>query len=79
VKAGARVSFHDPHVPAIEAAGRRMRSAPLTAAALRAADLTLVLTAHRKVDYAKVVRAARRVFDARNATAGLAARALELL
>jgi hypothetical protein len=38
---------------------------------LKDADLVAVLTAHKGVDYARVCRLARRVFDARNATAGL--------
>ncbi|MFA6093928.1 MAG: nucleotide sugar dehydrogenase [Elusimicrobiota bacterium] len=67
---GARVRYHDPYVPEIVLEGRKMRSVPLTAAALRAADLTAVLTAHQAVDYALVARHGRRIFDARNALKG---------
>ncbi len=71
---GARVEYHDPHVPRAEAGGRVWRRRALTDAALRGADLVAILTAHREVDYARVARRARLVFDARNATAGLAGR-----
>jgi UDP-N-acetyl-D-glucosamine dehydrogenase len=71
---GARVEYHDPFVPRAEAAGRTWRRKALTDAALKAADLVAILTAHPGIDYARVVRRARRVFDARNATAGLAGR-----
>ncbi len=69
---GARVEYHDAFVPKAEAAGRAWKSRALTASALEGADLVAVMTAHRGVDYARVCRLARRVFDARNATAGLA-------
>ncbi|MBI4676389.1 MAG: nucleotide sugar dehydrogenase [Elusimicrobia bacterium] len=64
----AVVSYHDPFVPAVEVAGRRMASVPLSDGGLRRADCVAVLTAHQEVDYGRVVRLAKRVFDARNAT-----------
>ncbi len=67
---GAKVEYHDPHVPRAEAAGRSWRSRALTDAALRGADLVAILTAHPSVDYARVARLAKRVFDARNAVEG---------
>jgi UDP-N-acetyl-D-glucosamine dehydrogenase len=36
--------------------------------ALGAADLVLILTQHRAIDWARVVRHAQRVLDTRNAT-----------
>lgn len=71
---GARVEYHDPFVPETAVAGRTWKSRRLTDAALKSADLVAIMTAHRRIDYARVVRLARRVFDARNATAGLAGR-----
>jgi UDP-N-acetyl-D-glucosamine dehydrogenase len=71
---GAKVDYHDAFVPRVEAAGRIWRGRPLNDAALRKADLVAVLTAHAGVDYARVVRVSRRVFDARNATVGLTGR-----
>ena len=71
---GARVRYHDPHVPQIPAtrehptlAGRR--SEALTAETLAAADAVLIATDHDAVDYGLVGRAARLVLDTRNAMA----------
>lgn len=68
----ARVSYHDAFVPEITIGGRRIASIALTDAALKAADCVMILTAHRGINYGKVARLAKRVFDARNATRGLA-------
>ena len=68
---GARVSYHDPHVPRL-GRGRQyeldLESAPLTPESLQAADAVLVVTDHTSVDYAFVVRHAGLVVDTRNAT-----------
>jgi UDP-N-acetyl-D-glucosamine dehydrogenase len=71
---GAEIGYHDPHVPKVSVGGRRWTSKPLSDALVRAADCVLVLTAHAGVDYARVCRLAKRVFDARNATRGLKGR-----
>lgn len=71
---GARVDYHDPFVPAAAAAGRTWRGRALTDAAVKAADVVVILTAHPGIDYSRVCRQARRVFDARNAAAGLKGR-----
>ncbi|MBI4371784.1 MAG: nucleotide sugar dehydrogenase [Elusimicrobia bacterium] len=71
-EAGAKVEYHDPFVPRAEAGGRSWSSRPLSGAVLRGADLVVILTAH-PLDYARVARGARRVFDARNAASGLGA------
>ena len=68
---GAKISYHDPYAPRVSAGGRSWRSARLTDAAVRSADCVLILTAHRGLDYARICRLAKRVFDARNATPGL--------
>ncbi len=74
LEAKVRVSYHDPFVPEIEVPGDgALRSVPLTDAALRSADCVAIMTAHREIDYARVARLARRVFDARNAAKGLTA------
>jgi UDP-N-acetyl-D-glucosamine dehydrogenase len=68
---GARVAYHDPYVPTL---GRfrkytfDLRSTPLTAAALRAADAVLVLTNHSTFDANFIVRSSRLVVDTRNLT-----------
>jgi len=70
-RAGAEVAYHDPHVPRI-GSGRHdrldLRSVPLTAETLAAADAVVSVTDHGAVDYAVVVRHARLVVDTRNAT-----------
>ncbi len=73
---GAKVAFHDPHVPSIPAtrehpeyAGRR--SVELTAAAIEAYDGILLATDHDAVDYALVARHGRVIIDTRNVFARL--------
>jgi UDP-N-acetyl-D-glucosamine dehydrogenase len=75
-RAGAAVDFHDPHIPVIrpsrehaEFAGRA--SVPLTPENLAHYDLTVLVTAHRAIDYARVAAHARLIVDTRNAFAGL--------
>ena len=71
LRSGAKVSYHDPFVRSLEVRGRRFRSSPLTDRALKAADCAAILTAHAQVDYQRVVRLSRLVFDARNAAKGI--------
>ncbi|MDQ7827851.1 MAG: nucleotide sugar dehydrogenase [Armatimonadota bacterium] len=68
-KAGVQVDYYDPYVAVLPLNGRTLRRRPLTPQLLRAVDCVAILTDHSTVDYARVVRHARRVFDARNATA----------
>ncbi len=70
VEAGAKVDYHDPHVPTFP----RMRkyaidltSQPLTAATLRARDCVIIVTDHEAIDWALVAREAVLVVDTRNA------------
>ncbi len=69
---GASCDYHDPFFPEMpptrdhpELAGRR--SVPLSEEALQGYDAVAVLTDHTDVDYALVGRAAKLIFDARNA------------
>ncbi len=78
-RAGAEVSYHDPYVPSLEIEGgkpRTLSSEPFDAGRLKRADLVVILTGHRDVDYAAVVKAAKLVFDTRNVTRGLKAASL---
>ena len=68
--AGARVGFHDPHVESLRLAGRHRRSRPLTEKVLAEQDCVVVLAAHSAIDFDRVVRASRLVFDARGVTRG---------
>ncbi|MCW5937040.1 MAG: nucleotide sugar dehydrogenase [Fimbriimonadaceae bacterium] len=70
VEDGAKVSYHDPHVPAFRDHGLDLVSVPLTPESLAAADLVMILTDHTAVDYDFVVNHARHVLDTRHATRG---------
>ena len=65
---GARVSFNDPYVEEIEWNGGRMKSKKLSEAAIKSADLVVILTDHSSYDYKWIVKNSSAVFDTRNAT-----------
>jgi UDP-N-acetyl-D-glucosamine dehydrogenase len=67
-KLGAVVSYHDPYVPSLEPEGVMLRSVALDDAALENCDCALIITDHKKFDYARIVRKAPLVVDTRNAT-----------
>jgi UDP-N-acetyl-D-glucosamine dehydrogenase len=67
---GAKIAYHDPFVPALELAGRKLRSKALSPALLAAQDVAVVLTAHSAVDFAEVVRHTSLVVDTRGVTRG---------
>ncbi len=73
-KAGAKVRFHDPFVPELNIDGLRLRSVPLTPAALRGSDCAVIVTDHRSIDYAQIVLNAPLVLDTRNVLNPLRAR-----
>jgi UDP-N-acetyl-D-glucosamine dehydrogenase len=71
---GARVSYHDPHVPKFP----RMRnyeveleSQPLTPARLSRSDCVLIVTHHDSVEWNLIASAAKLVVDTRNALGGI--------
>lgn len=67
----ARFEYHDPYVPILHASRRydfKLRSVPLSAEALAAADAVLIATDHSTFDYDFIVRHSRLVVDTRNAT-----------
>ncbi len=67
----ARVSYYDPHVPRLRSRHlpREMKSVALTSELVAEVDAVLIVTDHRQVDYEMLVRNAKLVVDARNATA----------
>jgi UDP-N-acetyl-D-glucosamine dehydrogenase len=68
---GARVAYHDPHVPRVSVNGVPLTSLDWRTLDLRAWDVVLVLTAHAGYDWPAIVAAAPLVIDTRNATGGL--------
>jgi UDP-N-acetyl-D-glucosamine dehydrogenase len=69
---GAKVSYHDPHVPRLPRMRHHrleMSSTPLTREFLASQDCVLIVTDHSRVDYDQVVEHARLVVDTRNCTA----------
>jgi UDP-N-acetyl-D-glucosamine dehydrogenase len=70
---GAKVDYHDPHVPVAKPMREHnithMKSVPLTAENLRKYDCVLISTDHSAVDYDLVCKHAALVVDTRNATA----------
>jgi UDP-N-acetyl-D-glucosamine dehydrogenase len=67
---GADIAYHDPHVP--ELSEFDLKSVDL-AAALPAADIACIITAHPEVDHERVVREAQLVLDFRGVTRGTTA------
>ena len=68
---GARVVYHDPHVPSFRENGHVVTGVALTDDELRQADAVVIVTDHTALDYQRIVDAASVVVDARNATARL--------
>ena len=64
-KAGADVSYHDPHVASFTEHGLRMDSVPYEPASY---DCVVIATDHHSIDYAQLVDDAQLVVDLRNAT-----------
>ena len=72
---GAKVSFHDPHVPVLEGGREGVDLEP----ALGEADLAILVTAHPEFDPEGIVSRAERVLDLRGVTRHLAADNVTLL
>jgi UDP-N-acetyl-D-glucosamine dehydrogenase len=76
---GARLSYHDPHVPYVMVAGSRLESVALDAELLRRSDSVVVVTAHESFDWPWVLEHSRLVVDTRNATRDVGARAARVV
>ncbi|MES1147129.1 MAG: nucleotide sugar dehydrogenase, partial [bacterium] len=68
---GADVAYSDPFVPDFDDHGYARTGVEMTDAELEKADLVIITTAHKSVDYQRVVDKAKAVLDTRNATHGL--------
>jgi len=69
LKKGARVSYHDPYIPAIPETRKfafDLRSVSLTESVIQEADAVLILTDHDGIDYEQVVKNSRLFMDTRN-------------
>jgi UDP-N-acetyl-D-glucosamine dehydrogenase len=63
---GARVSYHDPHVPSFRYEGMAMDSETDLASALAHADCVVVATDHSTYDWQAVSQQARLIVDTRH-------------
>lgn len=70
-KLGAKVDYHDPHVPELHEHGLDMKSVALDAERLADADCVVITTHHSKVDFKAVGGAAKLIVDTRNAMKGI--------
>ncbi|HWP59966.1 MAG TPA: nucleotide sugar dehydrogenase [Candidatus Acidoferrales bacterium] len=68
---GARISYNDPFVPALNVGPMRFASVELTPAAIQDQDCLVIVTDHDAYDFADILRWSRLVVDTRNATKGL--------
>lgn len=64
---GAQVSYFDPYVPEIHHDEWSMKSEKQLMPAVKAADCVVIITDHGELDYEAIAKAARLVFDSRNA------------
>ncbi len=65
-KQGAHVTYHDPYVSELNTTPAGFHSQLLTPEILRKQDLVIITTPHRKIDYGRVAKYARLIFDTRN-------------
>jgi UDP-N-acetyl-D-glucosamine dehydrogenase len=65
---GARLSYSDPHVPAVKVDGLDLQAAPECAAA--DADCVVIITDHRAFDYNALLERSALIVDSRNALKG---------
>jgi UDP-N-acetyl-D-glucosamine dehydrogenase len=73
LKRGARVDYHDPHIPVMPRTRRHdfnLRSVPLTPENLASYDAVLIATDHSSLDYESIAAHAALVVDTRNVLPG---------
>jgi UDP-N-acetyl-D-glucosamine dehydrogenase len=66
---GAQVSYHDPYVAKIREDGHEWHGVALTEQALASADVVVIVTDHKTIDYQFIADHAALVVDSRNAMA----------
>jgi UDP-N-acetyl-D-glucosamine dehydrogenase len=68
---GARILYHDPFVPRLNAGSLSLASAELTPELIRDQDCLVLLTDHHTYDFKEILKSARLLVDTRNSTKGL--------
>jgi len=63
---GARVTYHDPFIPALDEDGEHLESVPLTPEAVAASDCVVIVTDHSVLDWAMIRDRAPAIVDTRN-------------
>jgi UDP-N-acetyl-D-glucosamine dehydrogenase len=75
---GAKVDYHDPHIPSFSGMrrypGLSMRSIPLTENSLKRYDCAVIITDHCMYDYAWLVKNSKLIVDTRNAAKSIKSR-----
>jgi UDP-N-acetyl-D-glucosamine dehydrogenase len=67
-KKGATVEYHDPYIPTLRTHDEvEMKSVPDMMAAVRAADVVVIVTNHKGYDYKSILAESKFIFDTRNA------------
>lgn len=66
-KRGAHVDYYDPYVPELKWDGLNLKSLSWSPSFAASYDAVVITTDHSSVDYAALLKSARRVLDTRNA------------
>ncbi len=64
---GARLIYHDPHVPSVTINNTTFESVPITKEYVSQTDLVIIGTDHSELDYSLVVDHSNLIYDTRNA------------
>lgn len=67
---GAGVSYSDPIIPYLKLKDINLKSVKLEAKLIKGFDCVLIATDHTKIDYAKLLKNAKLIFDSRNVYQG---------
>jgi UDP-N-acetyl-D-glucosamine dehydrogenase len=65
-KKKAKIAYHDPYIPYIDLPDIKLKSRRLTADLLKKQDLVLIATDHSDLDYKKIARNSKIIFDTRD-------------
>lgn len=76
-KTGAKVFYHDPYISRIKVAGKVYKDSGFKN--LSSYDCVLIVTNHSNLDYSRLVREARLIFDTRNALRSFKSQKIEKL